>query len=70
MDEIRFKCHECGKKLKSHIDHVGKKGTCPKCETQNIIPEAEDIIAIVAELLKADDSILFKDWMADEWTVE
>lgn len=62
MDSIRFKCHSCGKKLKSHKDNTGKKGTCPKCKTQNIIPEQEDIIAVVAELLKADDSGTHKDW--------
>ena len=52
MDNIKFKCHKCGKKLKIHKDHVGKTGTCPKCKAKNIIPEHKDIIVQVAELLQ------------------
>ena len=63
MDNIKFKCHKCGKKLKIHKDHVGKTGTCPKCKAKNIIPEHKDIIVQVAELLQADDTYLFEDWM-------
>lgn len=63
MDNIRFKCHNCGKKLKSHKDHTGKKGTCPKCKTKNIIPEHIDIVAQVAELLQADDTGTTEDWV-------
>ena len=63
MNSIRFKCHNCGKKLKSHKSHSGKKGTCPECKTKNIIPEhEEDIVAVVAELLKADDTDTTIDW--------
>jgi DNA-directed RNA polymerase subunit RPC12/RpoP len=63
MDKIRFKCHKCGKKLKSHKDHTGKQGKCPRCGTKNIIPEQKDIVTQVAELLQADDTYLFEDWM-------
>jgi len=57
---IRFKCHNCGKKLKSHKSHSGKKGT----KTKNIIPEhEEDIVAVVAELLQADNTDTTIDWI-------
>ena len=63
MDNIRFKCHNCGKRIRSHKDHVGKTGKCPKCKTMNIVPEQKDIIAQVAELLQSDDTYLFEDWV-------
>ncbi len=63
MDQIRFKCYNCGKKLKVHKDHTGKKGTCPRCKSRNIIPEQVDIVAQVAELLQADDTGTTEDWI-------
>jgi DNA-directed RNA polymerase subunit RPC12/RpoP len=63
MDNIRFKCHNCGKKLKIHEKHSGKRGTCPKCKTKNIIPKQVDIVAQVAELLQADDTGTTEDWI-------
>ena len=66
MNNIEFTCHKCGNKLKSHKDHTGKTGTCPRCKTKNIIPEHKDVVAEVAELLEADDTYLFEDWIKNE----
>ena len=63
MSKIEFKCHKCGNRLKSHKDNIGKAGTCPKCKVVNIVPENEDLVAQVINLLNSEDSGISKDWV-------
>jgi predicted ATP-dependent serine protease len=49
-DYIKFRCKECGFRVKTSSENVGKKGACPECETINIIPEAVDIAKDLEEL--------------------
>lgn len=40
---IRFCCERCGKKIRVSKTHAGKKGRCPKCKSEVVIPIAEKV---------------------------
>lgn len=39
---IRFRCENCGCKIKVTEDNAGKKGKCPKCKKVLVVPEKND----------------------------
>lgn len=41
---IRFKCKNCGQKIRVPDLHAGRKGKCPKCKNLLLVPEINDNI--------------------------
>ena len=57
-DRIKFDCDLCGTKIKAQIEHIGKKGKCPKCKEPCIVPEEEiDILKDLADLEASWDTL-------------
>lgn len=44
-DFIKFNCEKCGFKVKTKKENKRKKGRCPSCKTECIIPEPEYTIS-------------------------
>lgn len=42
VGKIRFACDQCGHPVAVRVEHVGKKGRCPKCAAVLTIPAAGD----------------------------
>lgn len=40
---IRFRCKECGKKLKASEEIIGRKVECTRCESVETVPESDNL---------------------------
>ena len=40
---IRFRCHECGKKLKAEEDIVGRQVKCTRCDNIETVPKSDNL---------------------------
>lgn len=40
---IRFKCEQCGQKIRTSDQFAGKKAKCPKCKSPLIVPKVEGL---------------------------
>lgn len=40
---IRFRCRECGKKLKAEEDIIGRKVSCTRCENIEVVPPEDNL---------------------------
>lgn len=57
----RFNCCQCAKRLKSRVGSEGKRFTCPKCQTKQVVPASVKLpldVRLSGALLKVEGHLL------------
>ena len=58
---IKFRCSNCGKNLGVSRSKAGMLVACPRCETEQVVPEPPPEAVAVAEAADADPAALFRN---------
>jgi len=54
---IKFRCQNCGQKIRVSEIHAGKKGKCPKCSNIVVVPKVEDTRPVAGQIKPSDSKI-------------